>query len=210
MGLLRSGLFAAALGSGLAGFCWNAGATTITCCDTSSDATPASQLQLVLDFAVLGNTLALTATNASTQFHVNQLYFNASDDVTALALSSATHSAAGDVTSRWSVLADESAGGLGTFDFELDGGSGANRPWILGPSESVVFVFAISGSGPFSMDDFGVMNADGFQVGAKFSGGPADPEKPGSEDSAFGTIPEPRLLALLVLVLVAGFARSRR
>jgi hypothetical protein len=192
------GLLLASASLALAGFSSPAAAVSITCCATSSDATPASQLAAVLDFAVAGSTLTLTVTNTSAVFRVNQIYFNASDDVTALALSSATHSAAGNVTSRWSVLDDERAGGLGAFDFELAGGNGA-RPWLLDPSESVVFVLSIGGAGPFTADDFGVVNAEGFQAAAKFQGGPDDPEKPGSEDSAFGSIPEPGVLGLLLI-----------
>jgi hypothetical protein len=201
------GFLLASASLALAGLGAPAAAVTITCCSTSSDATPAAQLSVVLDFAIAGSTLTLTVTNTSAAFRVNQIYFNASDDVTALALASATHSAAGNVTSRWSVLDDESAGGLGSFDFELAGGNGA-RSWVLDPSESVVFVLSIGGAGPFASDDFGVVNAEGFQTAAKFQGGPDDPEEPGSEDSAFGSIPEPALLGLLAVGFLAVARRG--
>jgi hypothetical protein len=80
---------------------------------------------------------------------------------------------------------------------------------VLDPSESVVFVLSISGTGPFGMDDFGVLNAEGFRAAASFQGGPDDPETPGSEDSAFGAVAEPGLLGLLALGLF-GFALRRR
>jgi hypothetical protein len=197
----------ASLCLGLSGRGSPAAAVSITCCTTSSDATPASQIQVVLDFAVAGSTLTLTVTNTSSSFRVKQLYFNASDDVTSLVLSSATHSAAGNVTARWSVLADEDAGPFKGFDFSLDGGNGA-RPWVLDPSESVVFVLTIGGTGPFTDVDLGVVNDEGLQVAAKFQGGPSDPEKPGSEDSAFGSVAEPGLLGLLALALLAVARRG--
>jgi hypothetical protein len=203
---LRLGLLVAALGFGLGASSSPAEAVTITCCSTSSDATPAAQISLVLDFAVAGSTLTLTVTNTSAAFRVNQIYFNASDDVTSLVLTSATHSAAGNVTSRWSVLADEDAGPFKGFDFELAGGTGA-RPWVLDPSESVVFVLSIGGTGPFTADDFGVVNTEGYRVAAKFQGGPDDPETPGSEDSAFGTVPEVSLLGLLAVGVLLAVAR---
>jgi MYXO-CTERM domain-containing protein len=204
---LRLGLLFASLALGLGASGSPAGAVTITCCTTSSDQTPASSIAVVLDFAVAGSTLTLTATNLSAStYRVNQIYFNATDDVTSLTLTSATHSAAGVVTSRWSVLADEDAGPFKGFDFELAGGTGA-RPWVLDPSESVVFVLSIGGTGPFTADDFGVVNTEGYQAAAKFQGGPDDPETPGSEDSAFGAVPEVSLLGLLAVGALLAVAR---
>jgi hypothetical protein len=46
-------------------------------------------------------------------------------------------------------------------------------------------------------------------VAAKFVNGPDDPEAPGMEDSAFGTIPEPSTAMLLSLGLLALGARRR-
>ena len=64
----------------------------------SSDETDPSALDALLDVQVAGNTLTLTLTNQSL-YNVNQLYFNASSDVTGLTLTSATHSDANaDVT----------------------------------------------------------------------------------------------------------------
>jgi hypothetical protein len=200
MKLLRLGLLVASLGLGPGIPGSPAAAASITCCGTSSDATPASLLVVVLDFAVAGSTLTLTATNLSAStYRVNQIYFNATDDVTSLALTSATHSAAGNVTSRWSVLADEDAGPFKGFDFELAGGTG-NRTWVIHPSQSVVFVLSIGGVGPFTASDFGVLNAEGDQAAAKFQGGPGD-------DSAFGAIPEPGLLGLLAVGALLAVAR---
>jgi MYXO-CTERM domain-containing protein len=204
---LRLGLTLAVASLGLAGPGPEARAATIICCATSSDATDAAGLRLTLDFAWSGSALTLRATNTSALFHVNQIYFNASDDVTGLALASAAHSAAGNVTRRWSLLRNRRAGGLGTFDFQLDGGNGANRAWILDPGESLLFVFTVRASGPVTLDDLGVMSAEGVRVAAKFIGGPLDPETC-SEDSAFGSIPEPGLLGLVGLGLLAVARRG--
>jgi hypothetical protein len=183
-------------------FASDAVATTIQCCTISSDATPASQLQGTFDFQVSGATLTLTVDNdtvAPNDFNINQIFFDASGSVTSLSLTSATHSdnsAAnnfGDVTSDWApVSTDEMADGFGSFDFALFGGVGETDPALIGAGEDIQFVLSINGGvGTFTMADFGPL------VGAKFVSGPDDPEAPGSQDSAFGTVPEPSTAVLL-------------
>jgi hypothetical protein len=54
-----------------------------------------------------------------------------------------------------------------------------------------------------------VANGSGYTVAAKFVNGPDDPEAPGMEDSAFGTVPEPSTAMLLSLGLLALGARRR-
>ena len=192
-------------------------ASTIQCCTISSDATPASQLQSTFDFQVSGSNLTLIVDNdtvSPSQFNINEIFFDASGSVTSLSLTSATHSddSAGNnfgvVTSAWgSVLTGQMADGFGSFDFALQDGVGETDPSVIGPGENVTFVFSINGGGgTFSMADFGPL------VAAKFVSGPDDPEKPGFEDSAFGTIPEPStaLLCTMGLVGLAWHGRRRR
>ena len=67
-----------------------------------------------------------------------------------------------------------------------------------------MFVLSINGGvGTFTMADFGPL------IAAKFVNGPEDPQKPGEEDSGFGTIPEPTTGALLGMGLL-GVAWHRR
>jgi hypothetical protein len=195
-------------------------ASTINLSSVSSDATPASSLSATIDTQILGgDTLQLTVTNDTTapnEFNINQVYFNGSDDVTSLVLSTATHSDVGDVLVDWAPVDHVSrAGGFGNFDFGLLGGVGENDPSVIGPTESIVYVLAITGTCAnllsCTMDDFNAGNANGFTFAAKFVNGPDDPEAPGTEDSAFGTVPEPAtaLLVPLGLGLACWRGRSR-
>ena len=149
-----------------------------------------------------GSTLTLTVTNTGTDFNINQIYFNGSGIVSSLSLTSATHSAEGDVTGIWAPVEPGSTpDGFGAFDFGLTDGVGETNVNLMEPTESIVFVFAITGSGGYGDSDFIVGNGNGYLAAAKFVNGPDDPESPGDEDSAFGTVPEPATLALLALAL---------
>ena len=187
----------------------SAGATPVTLSIFSSDYTPASVLDATFDFSVVGSTLTLVATNDTTapdEFNINQVYFNASSAVTSLTLTSATHSVEGDVMSGWLLLlTDVMVDGFGDFDFGLSDGEGEPSISLIGPSESVTFVFAISGTGPFSDADFIEENLQGLIAAAKFVNGPGD-------DSALGAVPEPSTALLLAsgLLLMGARSRSRR
>jgi len=187
-----------------------ASASTIQCCSISSDATPASQLQATFDFQVAGSVLTLTVDNdtlAPSEFNINQIYFDASDDVTSLALDAAAHSLAGDVASDWGpLLTGDRPGGFSALDYSLQAKGGQKSPYLIQPGEEIAFVFTINGGvGSFSMSDFGPL------VAAKFVSGPDDPEAPGSEDSAFGTVPVPEPSTTVLLSLgLAGLSFRRR
>ena len=187
----------------------SAGATPITLSSVSSDETPASLLDATFDFSVAGSTLTLVATNDTASpdaYNINQVYFNASAAVTGLTLTSATHSAAGDVTSEWlPMVTDFMVDGFGDFDFGLREGVGETSTSVIGPSESVTFVFTIGGAGPFSAADFIQPNAYDLVAAAKFVNGPYD-------DSAFGAVPEPSTALLLAagLLLLGAQRRSFR
>lgn len=197
--------------AGALAFATPALATTISLSSVSSDATPASQLDADFTFSVAGSTLTLTVDNTGSDFNISEIYFNGSDLVTSLSLTSATHSDAGDVFAAWSPVEPNSmADGFGTFDFALTDGVGETNPNIINPGESVVFVFAITGSGGYTDADFIVANSQGFLAAAKFVNGPEDPEAPGDEDSAFGAVPEPLTAWLLAVGLGGLLAAGRR
>jgi len=175
---------------GLVGLPTRVMATTLTLSDLSSDATPAAILDATVDFAITGaNELTVTVTNntsAPNTYNINKIFFNAVANVTGLALDSATHSAEGDVASDWSLNpAQTKAGTFGTFDFALQGPrrEGENNPSLIGPGEDIEFVFTISGTGPFDMDDFvestDPRSGNAACAAAKFVNGQGD-------DSAFG------------------------
>ena len=185
-----------------------ASATTITLSTVSSDATLASDLDATLDFSVSGTTMTLTATNTGSLFNVNAIYFNGSASVTSLSLVSATHSANGDVLAAWAPIElGSSADGFGAFDYALTDGVGETNPNIMDSGESVVFVFTVNAG--LTDADFIVQNGSGYFAAAKFVNGPDDPESPGDEDSAFGTVPEPGTIAFLVVGL-AGLGQLGR
>lgn len=204
MSFLRPGL-AMLAGAALAVLAGSgAGATTVACCDASSDATPASQLDITFDFSVVGTTLTVTVTNEDDGgfgFNVSEIYFNGSANVTSLSFTSATHDVAGDVTAAWAPLENgPSPDGFGVFDFGLTDGVGETNANIIEPGESIAFVFTVNAG--LADADFIVVNGSSYLVAAKFTNGPDDPEDPGNEDSAFGaSTPEPGMLGLLALGL---------
>lgn len=196
-------------------------ATTITLSSMSSDETPYQQLNATLDFQVAGSTLTLTVTNDTADpaaFNINELYFNATDDVTSLALVSAVKDGSSDVTAGWTLSTDESVAGFGTFDFGLTDGVGFDNANVVNPSGQVVFTLDIGGTGPFDMVDFvdRTSEPDGAFAAAKFVSCRGS-ECFEDDDSAFGkqndpsfVLPEPGLSALVALALGGLVAIRRR
>ncbi len=213
MSFLRPGVavLAGAVLAVLAGS--GAGATTVPCCDASSDATPASQLDITFDFSVVGTTLTVTVTNndgGGFGFNVNEIFFNGSSNVTSLSFTSATHNVAGDVTAAWAPLEPNTmVDGFGIFDFGLTDGTGETNPNIIMPGENIVFLFTVNAG--LADTDFIVANSGGYLVAAKFTNGPDDPEDPGNEDSAYGAAtPEPAMLGLFALGIAGLLVVARR
>ena len=186
-------------------------AATLVLSDYSSDETPASVLDGRLEFSVSGSVLTLTVyndTSGDDSYFMNQVYFNATDNVSSLTLNPAV--------SGWSLATSQSAGGFGTYDFGLSTG---NNDQPIAPGASLTFMFDIGGTGPFSDSNFTTElstippgNTRGLAA-AKWVRGPDD-------DSAFGAtdrnsqapiipLPPAALMGLSLLAVSAGVARRR-
>ena len=212
--------------AGLA-FAPSAGATAISLSDVSSEpGIPAEVLDATLDFSTIngGNArLILTVTNDTTvpdEWNINELYFNASADVTSLSLTKVVSNIDGNITNQnlWTLFAsngengDTHADGFGVFDWALIDGVDS-MPGTIEPGEILTFTLGITGTGPFAPTDFineFSMNPPGNTaaiIAGKFvtGTGPTDP-------SAFGaTIPEPSTGLLLAMGLfVLGSQRRGR
>lgn len=191
-----------------------ANASPITLSTASSDATPASVLHATFDFSISGpSELTLTVANDTADpsaFNIDQVFFNASANVSGLALLRATHSAVGDVTAGWSpVQTNAQVAGFGHFDFGLSDGVGAGNPNVIRPTDRVDFVFAISGTGSYAVSDFLALTENGYSAAAKFVNGPGDDSAFGATTSTAVPVPEPASAALLAAGL-AAISRARR
>jgi hypothetical protein len=192
-------------------------ATVLTLSTHASDGNnppPAEHLDATLDFSVVDNsTLLLTVTNLTPEgpndpaLKIDQLYFNTSDDITALVLNEVNGS---DIT-HWDLTFDSDnihVNGFGLYDVSIIDGQGS-EPHVIDPGETVEFIIGISGSGTFSDDDFIhlSMQIDHHIISyaaAKFYNGVP-------EMSAFGAtnVPEPTTIALLGLGALA-LLRNRK
>jgi hypothetical protein len=211
--------------------------TTLTLSQQSSDATPAELLDAHFDFVVAGDntakTLTITVTNdtvgivdgvpdVSDAYNINEIFFNASSDVGSLSLASASHSAAGDVLAAWSPLNTDvsGAGVFGEFDYGLGTGGGQLDPDLIGPQESIAFLFDITAADLSLVDetDFTTIlstNPPGSVpslIQAKFVNGAGDDSAFGAtQDEEFPPIPEPGSALLLASGLLGlGLAGARR
>ncbi len=170
--------------------------TQIQLSTNSSDATPAADLDALLEFDVVGSVLTLTVTNQTpigTGFNITELYFNTLGAVTGLTTN--------PPIAGWTDNTDVMADGFGVFDIVLIDGVNGNPETIM-PQEVQVFTLDIAGTGPFNASQFSTGTSDlGFLAAAKFVTGPGD-------DSSFGaTVPEP---ASFLLLAVGGLLLRRR
>jgi hypothetical protein len=197
----------------------SAQAATIVLSQASTDETDPADLDAVLEFTIVGgDTLSLEIENNS-DYTINEIFFNSSDDVSSLSLASVSNG------SSWAPSTGpegNKAGGFGTFDFAY--ASDGNDEGIQS-GDTVTFEFDISGpcadTMSCTMADF--VGPDTFsssppatqlaQAAAKFVQGPGD-------DSAFGAangdgfppvgVPEPTASLLLGLGLTGLYASGRR
>ena len=179
-------------------------AATLQLSDLSSDATPASDLDAVLETSVNGSNLVLTLSNDS-NYEITEIYFNFTDNVTSL-------SEKGNFPSGWSLqLFDQPTDGFGSFDAAL---VGTTSTIPSGGSEQ--FPMKIQGTSPFADTDFTTEFSNVLGGGtaswaaAKFENGPGG-------DFAFGastpnaSTPEPHSMLLFGAGgLVVGLAIRRR
>ena len=184
-----------------------ASASIITLSDFSSEpGIDPSELSATLDFQVAGNFLTLTVTNdtpsPTDEYNINQIFFNASANVINLAVSS--------FPGQWELdTAGTMVDGWGVFDFMVFHDDVQHH--LLLPGAQKVYVFSFDGIG-ITENDFVLElsdasgdpgNLDPMIAAAKFIQGPND-------DSAFGAVPEPGVLALLVVAGLVGARRRRR
>lgn len=183
--------------------------------ELSSDETPAALFTGRLTFTVSGDSLVLDIANntaAPTEFFINQVYFNATANVTGLTLA--------DPVEGWTLVFGEDvekANGFGYFDAKLATG---DHDFEVAPGATKTFSFDIQGLAPLTDADFVTeLSARGNPStlgAAKFVRGPDD-------DSGFGSglltpppiipeppIPEPLTLTACLLGFGALGLKARR
>ena len=181
-------------------------AAIVTLSDFSSDETPAEYLDAAFEFLVNGSVLTLNVTNTTSEqnaYSINEIYFNAKDNIDGLALNPAIEG--------WELIEDQKADGFGKFGFEVADGVG-NDKHMIDQGEMLTFTFDITGTGPFT--DFDFITLSTIPPGhiqaiaaAKFVGGP---EGDGAYGSAIAAVPIPGALWLLGsgLVSIVGLRRK--
>jgi len=188
-----------------------ASASIVTLSDFSSEpGIDPSVLSATLDFTVgPGNFLTLIGANSPSsptpvdEFNINQIFFNASANVSNLAIDTFPAQwfldTTGTMVREW-----------GVFDFKVFHGHETGPPHhLILPGAFETFVFSFDGVG-ITENDFVLELSDVSDnpdhmpmfAAAKFVQGP-------NNESAFGAVPEPGVLAMLAIAGLFG-ARRRR
>ena len=140
-------------------------------------------------------------TTAPNEFDMNELYFNAPDNVTGMSVISGGTGWTLDLDNA--PLGGFNVNGFGMYDVAMVDGVGGDPHEIM-PGETHVFEIQLSGAGPvtdigfvseFTEIDPG-MGGTQTVVAAKFVSGPGDASAYGAQDVP---VPEPGSLAMLVL-----------
>ena len=199
-------------------FSAQAAANTVGLSNVSSDPLifAPEDMSATLSFSVSGSTLALDVTNLAATptetLFLTEFFFNATDTVTSLTLTSApVHSATGEAL--WELNTNFVADGFGMFDFNVAGlrvGNGQSREdgEILS-GQTTSFEFLIGGAGEFGTElslRFLPAEHEAFAAG-KFVGDASE-----AFGGAASATPEPTTFTLLAagLLGLAVAARRRR
>lgn len=176
---------------------------------------PAEQLDATFDFSVLDNTLTLTVTNLTPEnplsdpaLKINEIYFNTDDNIQALVLNDVI----GANEKQWDLtfITDGiHVNGFGLFDVSIIDGQG-DLPHVIDSGETVQFVLGITGTGPFSDNNFIQLSTQidshviSYAAGKFYNGLP--------ETSAYGAtnVPEPASVCLLCLGALALLRKHRQ
>ncbi|MHC4186906.1 MAG: PEP-CTERM sorting domain-containing protein [Planctomycetota bacterium] len=189
-------------------------AALVSLSDCTTDETPASDLNAMVEFSLTGSTLSIVLTNLTdgpdsgidTGYDITALYFNATDNIFGLTLEEPDF---GWVLYSWDNITK--AGGLGQFDYVLKGKIGSN-PIIVEGESSRTFTLSVThdGSGASESDFYSEFSSrppgnDPTIIAAKFQRGPND-------DSAFGGThtPEPATITILGLGSMIMFIKRKR
>jgi hypothetical protein len=181
----------------------SANAGVIHLSDLSSDETNPEWLSATFTFEINDDSLSLTVANLTTSpktYNINEIFFNASESVTGLSLTSAN----GTLYTPSSSPANSTvADGFGEFDYAV-------KNFLLTPSGSIEFIFTIFGSGVEQADFLGQwsITPPGDRpalAAAKFFQGEND------DDSSYGAaVPVPPAALLLGSGLLGLIALRRR
>ncbi len=195
---------------------------TLNLSSISSDATDPALLLASFTFTVTSSTTLTIEvrndTSGPNSFDMSAIYFNFTNAVAGLGLTAVTDDSDTSVLGVWGYAAPAQGNpidSMGSFGASVI--TPNNSASVIRPGETFTFTFTFTDNNAVTEADFaGVTSAPQNQntpltfIAAKFIHGPDDPEKPGTEDSAFGGfVPLPPALPMGIAGLI-GVAFLRR